>query len=80
MKDDIELLDVNMDETDSKSASGTVNAPERKKRVASQNNNTRQKKKEQSQKSEISVYFVKCQMQHRNFSGNEAQRNLPTLS
>mgnify|MGYP007010509733 CR=1 FL=1 len=30
MKDDIELLDVNMDETDSKSASGTVNAPEKK--------------------------------------------------
>ena len=51
MKDDIELLDVNMDETDSKSVSSTVNAPERKKRVASQNNNTQQKKKEQSQKS-----------------------------
>ena len=51
MKDDIELLDVNMDETDSKSVSRTVNAPERKKRVASQNNNIQQKKKEQSQKS-----------------------------
>ena len=58
MKDDIELLDVNMDETDSKSVSRTVNAPERKKRVASQNNNIQQKKKEQSLAKEVFRFHV----------------------